>query len=222
MTADAFEGLVLEAVLLQAAEGLADLFDERALAAEVDRTLAIAVAVGEAVIGAVGLRAATAMRGYDASLPHEEFRAGGQEGECGMNLLVNNWAIFQFWLLDQTARFAGCRRSRGNAACILLCADRALCDGSCLEQEMGQGGILADGPTGPNSKAQGNRPGEAIHPHDCPRSNGPLPFNPKRNVHRIRSRGVPASSDIPLGTSSSGDVPLGCRYTTSPVRCSTG
>ena len=135
---------MLEAVLLQAAEGLADLFDERALAAEVDRTLAAAVAVGEAVIGAVGLRAAAAMRGYNTSLPHEEFRSGGQEGECGMNWLVNNWVIFQFWLLDQTARFAGCWRSRGNGACILLCAYCALCDGSCREQEMGQGAFESE------------------------------------------------------------------------------
>jgi hypothetical protein len=142
LTADAFDDLVLESVFLETGERLADLLDQRALAAEVDRMLTTAGEVAQAVIGAVGSRATAALRGYDGSLPYEEFWAGGQEGECGMNLLVNNRAIFQFWLLDPTTRFAGCRRSRGNGACILLCAHCAQCEGSCRVQELGQGEFL--------------------------------------------------------------------------------
>jgi hypothetical protein len=40
--------------------------------------------------------------------------------QCGMRLLVTEWAIFQFWLLDQTARFAGCLESRWNVAYMNL------------------------------------------------------------------------------------------------------
>jgi hypothetical protein len=42
-------------------------------------------------------------------------KAGGARGRLG--LLVTEWAIFQFWLLDQTARFAGCLGLRWNLAC---------------------------------------------------------------------------------------------------------
>jgi hypothetical protein len=55
-------------------------------------------------------------------------------------LLVNKSAIFQFWLLDPTTRFAGCRRSRANVAYILVCAYYALRDEGCREQENGPGG----------------------------------------------------------------------------------
>ena len=138
VTAEVFDGFVLASVLLQTGEREANLFDQRAFAAEVDRTLATAITVGEAVIRAVGLRAAAAPRGRNGSLRDEEFRPGGQEGQRGMGLLVTDFAIFQFLLLDQTTRFAGCLRSRGNGAPILMCAYCARCDGSCREQELGQ------------------------------------------------------------------------------------
>jgi hypothetical protein len=45
-------------------------------------------------------------------------KAGRAKGSMG--LLVTEWAIFQFWLLDQTARFVGCLESRWDVACRSL------------------------------------------------------------------------------------------------------
>jgi hypothetical protein len=72
-----------------------------------------------------------------------------------MGLLVTDLAIFQFLLLDQTTRFAGCLRSRVNGACILLCAHCARCDGSCREQELGQRDFLVDGAGAERKRGEG-------------------------------------------------------------------
>ena len=70
---------VLRDGLLVVGECAADLLDQRARAAQIDRALPAILAVAEPIIGTKRLAVAAAIGGGDVSLPAEQLRPGGNQ-----------------------------------------------------------------------------------------------------------------------------------------------
>ena len=90
------DGPALTQRRLKGVQGMADVVDHGAGAAQIERAGAAVVAIAEAIVWAVGLGTAAAQASGDASLLGEEFRPGGQEGQGWMGVLVHKRLIFQF------------------------------------------------------------------------------------------------------------------------------
>jgi hypothetical protein len=99
VAANAVERPALAQRPLQCGEHLADLSHKIASAAQVDRTLAAVVAVGEAIVRAKGLATAAAPRGHDRALACEQAEPGGDRriagcGSWSTDLQISNFCSF--------------------------------------------------------------------------------------------------------------------------------
>ncbi len=81
---------------LNASERSANLLDQLALAAEIDRMLPTVLSISEPIVGAEGFFAAVPPTGDDAALQGEQFGPEGQQAQCRMFELVNRGRNFQF------------------------------------------------------------------------------------------------------------------------------
>ena len=98
---------------LEGEEPPADLFDQPARGAEVDRPLPAFFAVDQPIIRPIGPRPAAAPRGRDRSLPREQVRPGRQQGHGGMRVLVSAFRFSNCVLLS--APFIRARQARNRS-----------------------------------------------------------------------------------------------------------
>jgi hypothetical protein len=89
-------GAALAQRRLECSQNVADAVDQRTGAAEIEGARRAALAIAEAIVGAVDFAAAAAPRGVDASLLGKQLRPGGQENERRMGRLVHSGLFFQF------------------------------------------------------------------------------------------------------------------------------
>ena len=122
---------------LNGVERLPDLLDQRAVHAQVDRALPIAVAEGEPIVGAEPFAVPRAIRCGDMSAACEDIGPCGDEPQSGMIELVSAFGNFQFQNLSSIFR----RRKRRNSCTV----DCSKCERRFPRQELGQEGEFLGG-----------------------------------------------------------------------------